>query len=1308
MTVDERELQLHRDLQTIAPKSDMAIFPVACAPPPRTLLAILDDSVSRWPDALAVDDGERTFSYSELDAEVRQRAEALREFGVRTGDRVGVWAPSGTADLYLAILGVLCAGAAYVPVDADDPVERAELVWREASVCAVIGAAGTVTLRPDAPPAGRTGPPTLDDDAWIIFTSGSTGKPKGVAVTHRSAAAFVDAEARLFLQADPIRPGDRVLAGLSVAFDASCEEMWLAWRHGACLVPAQRSLVRAGADLGPWLERQRVTVVSTVPTLAALWPADTLSAVRLLIVGGEACPPEVVRRFDDGRREVWNTYGPTEATVVACATRLRGDQPVGIGLPLDGWALAVVDPTDPAGIPVPWGEVGELVIGGVGLGRYLDPVKDSEKYVPLPGLGWERGYRSGDLVRPLPDGLVFAGRADDQVKLGGRRVELGEIDAALLHLPSVAAATSVVKRTGGGIDVLVGYVVPVNGAPERFDNAAAGRLLRKRLPAALVPRLAVLPEFPTRPSGKVDRDALPWPLPGTNADGDEVDADTAWLLDTWGELLGSEVGMDDDFFDLGGTSLAAARLVSVLRERYPEISVGDLYRHPTPAALRAVLIPAAADPAHGYQNDPNNRTTRTPLHTGWIQAPFQLFLLCFSGLRWLLVRALIGNVLSVFLPESWLPRMSWWVLVPAWLALFSPPSRTVVVALGVRALRGRIRPGEYRRGGRTHLRLWAAERFVASFGPGPITGTPLAAQYARLLGCSVGRDIDLHALPPVTGLATFGDSCAVEPEADLAGWWLDGEVLRVGEVHIGARARVGTRSTLLPGAELGAGAELLPGGCLGARVPDGACWGGSPAAPQDAPAGQDWPARRPARSRVWACLYLVGAAMCGTLLGFAAIPGAVIAVLVLPPSASLLTGSEDLLLWVPLMVVVGVFSHALLVGVAVRLVGAAITPGIHAVHSWSGLAAWLAHDVMVMARKTLFPFYASIFSPVWLRCLGAKIGHSVELSTVLTLPGMLRVADSAFLADDVLAAPYELRGGWLRLGRADVGARAFVGNSAIVGPGQSVGRGALIGVLSNTPDDVPDGTSWLGRPPMRLRREAEVADPATTFAPRYSLRLARAAVELCRVVPLILAGLLGTATFEAFGYAYEKGGFWLAVPAGGVVLFAAGVVAGLLTTAAKWVLLGRVRSARHPLWSSFVWRNELYDTFVEVLAVPWLVQFSVGSPVLNWWLRSLGARIGRGVWCDTHSLPEPDLVSVSAGASVNRGCVLQTHLFHDRVMRLDSVRLDHGATLGPHTIVLPGSRIGAASTVGAGSLVMAAESVPGNGRWQGSPIVRTG
>ena len=255
--------------------------------------------------------------------------------GVGRGARVGVRVSSGSTDLHVAILGVLLAGAAYVPIDVDDPEERAATVLREAQADAVVTDGLVVRrLRDDVRGSGSVEPPTLDDDAWIIFTSGSTGTPKGVAVTHRSAAAFVDAEAVLFCQDAPLGPGDRVMAGLSVAFDASCEEMWLAWRHGACLVPAPRSLVRSGADLAPWLVANDVTVVSTVPTLVSLWPAQALDAVRLLILGGEACPPEIGDRFATADREVWNTYGPTEATVVACGAQLRPGEPVRIGLPL--------------------------------------------------------------------------------------------------------------------------------------------------------------------------------------------------------------------------------------------------------------------------------------------------------------------------------------------------------------------------------------------------------------------------------------------------------------------------------------------------------------------------------------------------------------------------------------------------------------------------------------------------------------------------------------------------------------------------------------------------------------------------------------------------------------------------------------------------------------------------------------------------------------------------------------------------------------------------------------------------------------
>ena len=1280
------------------------------AKPARTLADIIAETAAQHPEALALEDAAGTISYRGLLRRVQAQANALSLAGVRRGDNVGIRIPSGTRDLYVSILATLLVGAAYVPVDADDPEERARLVFAEAHVVGIIGEGGVFAPRDgldvQALRARRVGPhedpalvfptgniPTPDDDAWVIFTSGSTGVPKGVAVTHRSAAAFVDAEAGLFLRDEPIGTGDRVLAGLSVAFDASCEEMWLAWRNGACLVPAPRSLVRSGADLGPWLITHGITVVSTVPTLAALWPEESLEAVRLLIFGGEACPPELVARIATRGREVWNTYGPTEATVVACGALVDGIGEMRIGLPLDGWDLAVVDA---AGHRVAAGETGELIIGGVGLARYLDAEKDAEKYAQHPQLGWDRAYRSGDLVRFETAGLVFAGRADDQVKLGGRRIELGEVDAALGALPGVAGGAAVVQTTPAGNHILVGYVAL--NADAVFDRPAAIDRLREELPAALVPLLAIVDALPTRTSGKVDRAALPWPLPQSADETAALSPTAEWLAEAWASILGVPVtGPDDDFFAQGGGSLSAAQFVSAVRARHPETTVADLYDHPRIGSLAEELD------ARTPVEVPVVRTVLpTPARSQLAQTLLGIPLHVLSGARWLVYLAIANNLLSLA-GATFAPTLSWWWVALGFALFVTPPGKMLIAVIASRLLLRNLVPGNYPRGGSVHLRLWLAEQVALLVDAASLAGAPWISYYARALGAEIGRDVDLHSLPPVTGLLTIGAQASIEPEVDLAGHWIDGDVLRIGHLHVGADARIGSRSTLLGGAHVGNGAEIEPGAAVSSRVPPGERWAGSPAR-RVGSARRPWPAERPARASRWLGAFATGSVAMTAIPTLALALGALIVGGAVGDAGSLGVAVLRAALIMPVAVLAGGLAYALLVIAFVRALGIGLREGYYPVRSRIGWQVWMTERILDGARNVLFPVYASLLTPTWLRLLGAKVGADVEASTVLLLPSLTTIAPAAFLADDTMVACYELGGGWMHIGPAKIGRKAFLGNSGMAGPGRTVPRNGLVAVLSATPRKAKRGSSWLGNPPARLRRRQTDADDSRTFHPPVRLKVARSLWELLRIVAGVTAAWIALLVLALLDLVWLRLGLGAAIALSGVVMLVAGAVAAGVTTVVKWTLVGRIDASEHPLWSSFIWRNEVSDSFVEMVARPWFAEKASGTPALAVWLRTLGATVGRGVWCETYWLPEADLVRLGAGSTVNRGCVVQTHLFHDRIMQLDAVELAEGATLGPNGVILPAASIDAGATVGPGSLVMRGERVPTGSLWSGNPI----
>ncbi|WP_413754280.1 non-ribosomal peptide synthase/polyketide synthase [Streptomyces sp. R-74717] len=545
-----------------------------------SLPEMLAAQVEATPDAIALVRGETELTYGQLNARANRFAHALIARGVGPEQIVAVALPRSLESV-VAVLGVLKAGAAYLPVDPSYPQSRIAFMLDDARPTVVIDNPAMVADGdwPDIDPKI-----TLDvrHPAYVIYTSGSTGRPKGVVVSHAGVPGLVAAQAERL----GVEPGSRVLQLASPSFDASFWDLCSALLTGAALV-----LAPAEAPLEALTDRRLgVTHVTLPPSaLAALDGADVSAAT--LVVAGEACAPELVSRWAAGRRMI-NAYGPTETTV--CATMSDPLSPGSgvppIGRPVAGFLAYVLDERLRI---VPPGVVGELYVTGAGLARgYLNqPALTAGRFVACPfGTDGERMYRTGDLVRRRADGdLEYVGRADQQVKARGFRIELGEIEAALAEHPAVVQ-TAVLAQD----ERLVGYVAARPDAVVRPAELTA--YLRDRLPDYLVPSAFVLLDvLPLMPSGKLDRAALPAPESVTAATGRAPRTPQEQILcELFAEVLGApRVGVDDDFFDLGGHSLLATRLVARIRSVLDvELGLRALFQAPTAAGVAKALAEA--------------------------------------------------------------------------------------------------------------------------------------------------------------------------------------------------------------------------------------------------------------------------------------------------------------------------------------------------------------------------------------------------------------------------------------------------------------------------------------------------------------------------------------------------------------------------------------------------------------------------------------------------------------------------------------------------------------------------------------------
>ncbi|WP_229926149.1 non-ribosomal peptide synthetase [Streptomyces longispororuber] len=567
--------------------------------------------VQAAPETLAVESADDAWTYAELDARANRVAHWLIARGIGVEQQVAVAMPRSAQQVAVA-LGILKAGAAYMPVDLDYPAERITYMVDDAAPAALLVTRAALEDLPenlatdvvaidtpevraawqDSPDSAPGTGPRLEHPAYVIYTSGSTGRPKGVTVTHAGIAALSHStQERL-----GITPDARILQVAAPSFDAAFWELVQSLTTGAALiVPAQRRLV--GDDLVHALAERRVTHVMLPPSVLAALPADTprsLSDLRTVTVGGEACPPGLAAAWSPGRRFV-NAYGPTETTVCgSLSTPLTSDHtPIGTAV-----ADNRVRVLDEQLAPVPQGTPGELYVAGPSLARgYLGrPALTAERFVTDPyGPAGSRMYRTGDVVRRGADGqLEYLGRSDDQVKLRGLRIEPGEIEAALAEHHNVAQAV-VLVRDVRGTKQLVGYVVPV-GARETTDDfditaGVSAKELRRfaagRLPEFMVPSAFVLlDELPLTPNGKLDKAALPEPeVPGGAYTAPRTPEEQA-LAAAYAEVLGLErVGIDDDFFAVGGDSIRSIQVVSKARAHGIEITPRQVFECRTVAAL---------------------------------------------------------------------------------------------------------------------------------------------------------------------------------------------------------------------------------------------------------------------------------------------------------------------------------------------------------------------------------------------------------------------------------------------------------------------------------------------------------------------------------------------------------------------------------------------------------------------------------------------------------------------------------------------------------------------------------------------------
>lgn len=1289
-----------------------------------------EELADKYTDTCAVIADGRSWTYEELDERSNQFARLLIERGVQPGDRIGLLLDR-SADTYIALLAVMKAGAAYVPLATAFPDDRMALIIEDAKVKLVISI-HAYSMRVDTMPvphllvdncsveisqyssarldvAERTANP--DQICYILYTSGTTGRPKGVAIRHQSFCNFLRVAALSY----GYTPSDRVYHGMTIAFDFSAEEYWVPFVAGATVIPAPGPMTLVGEELADFLRINDINCMACSPTLLSSIESD-VPKLRLLMVGGEACPLNLVARWTKPGRLLLNTYGPTEATVTATMGVLRPDKAVTIGTPLPTYSIVIIDPSEPK-LTSP-DELGEIGIAGIGLAvGYLNRQDLTEqKFIPdfigLPNNPSKRIYRTGDLGRINEHGEIeYRGRIDTQVKIRGYRIELGEIEAVLLDDPSIGQAAVTTWEVEPGRVELVAYYAQKSGVPS-VHRADIARELKRRLPSYMVPSyLEELDAIPMTVANKADLRRLPKPtnvrLSAERSIVSPRDDDERFMAQSLAEILNlDEVSVEDNFFDdLGANSLLMARFCARLRtaQGWEMASMRDIYLHPSIAGLAKHLhLPQQTVASVTEQSVTHKASNLIYWTCGAAQLAFYavysyIALMFFDkGLDW--VYAKLDEPFQLYFRCVVLAGASFFGMTG-----FAVAAKWLLI--------GRWKEEKFPIWGLRYYRFWVVKTLIRTAPVVLFRGNPLYSLYLRLLGAKLGRNtaIECRAIPVCTDLISIGENSILRRESNILGYRAESGYIHTGSVSIGNDAFVGVGSTLDIDTKMGNRSQLGHASSLqrGQYIPDGEHWHGSPATPTDAEYCKVRSITLSKTRRIaFEIVQLVGLF---TLI---------------TPFPLLFHSywqnvSDD---YQETIGIVAIGTTVTLFGaIAVSLIAAVVVPRFVSIvlkpnrtYTLYGFHYWLQSMVELSGNSRLLNLLFGDSSAIvhYMRAIGWNLNKVVQTGSNFGTnqqqenPLLCEIGTQTMVSDGLFMINMHKSAATFRLEHTKIGERNYFGNNIFYPPDGRTGDNCLLGTKVMVPIDgaIRENVGLLGSPsfeiPRIVNRDKELI--ANINEQDRLRRLRRKNFHNLRTGLMFLASqwLMLFVTIAIWDRALNYYDAWTHKALFAAVVLTSGIAIPFYVIIERLSLgFKGLKPRMTTIYDEAFWRHERHWKLSDSP----ITQLFAGTPFRPIILRMLGVKVGKRIYDGGANLTERSLVEIGDDATLNEGSIIQPHSLEEGAFKSDFIRIGSGCTLGPSAFVHYGVVMGEGSIVDVDSFVMKGEVLEAYSVWRGNP-----